>query len=605
MSYVTQYTYNLLGQLATITYPSGRVVTQSYDTIGRMASIASGGTTYLNGLSYNAAGETLGLTMGNGVQGSFTYNDHLQLQTLRYFKSGITPDPLNLAYDYTSATQANNNGQIQAVHYYTQPGAEDTNKSESFTYDSWFRLKAAQTVNVNVNTPGTWSLAWTYDRLGNRKQQTLTGGNLPGGIGQPSFTIDETTNRISGFSYDAAGNLTGDGSFTYAYDGANRMKQAQQVASPNTVTASTFFGPLRIKKVVGSSATIYVYSGSKLIAEYANGNTTPSKEYIYAGQTLLATAAGSSTIYHHPDHLSNRAETDSTGAVLRTAGNFPYGESWYESASDPVKFTTYSRDGGTGETGLDYAMFRHYNSGQGRFMGGDLMSGSIGSPQSLNRYSYTGNDPINGVDPLGLDTLCATPFITTVWSDGHKETITGSPVCVYWDPFFVGMVPVPGGSDQNKTDISRLRERLWKALVSDPNCLNFLGIGGAVGVLELVDTIPIDVGNYGSPEQGDAITTYGITLGGDLRPINPQIHINENGYFSKTGHTAMIGGIGGTPVGTGTPAFQAIVMFHELGHATGALPRDGSRANQSLENDKTIMEKCKDAINNFAKSSKE
>jgi RHS repeat-associated protein len=399
--YVTQYSYNLLGQLATITYPSGHVYTQSYDAVGRLASIANGANTYLSGLSYNAAGETLGLTMGNGVQGAFTYNDHLQLASLRYFKSGITPDPLNLAYDYTSATQPNNNGQIQAMHYYTQPGTEDTNKSESFTYDSWFRLKATQTINVNSSTAGTWSLAWTYDRLGNRKQQQLTGGNLPAGIGQPNFTIDESTNQISGFTYDLAGNLTNDGAFTYAYDGANRMKQAQQSASPNTVTSSTFFGPLRIKKAVGSTTTVYVYSGAKPIAEYVNGSL--SKEYIYAGSALLATIAGTSTTYHHPDHLSNRAETDSTGAVVRTAGHFPYGESWYESSADPMKFTTYSRDSGTGETGSDYAMFRQFNSGQGRFMSADILAGNVAAPQSANRYSYTGNDPINFDDPLGLD----------------------------------------------------------------------------------------------------------------------------------------------------------------------------------------------------------
>jgi hypothetical protein len=89
---------------------------------------------------------------------------------------------------------------------------------------------------------------------------------LPGGIGQPNFTIDETTNRINGFSYDLTGNLTSDGAFTYAYDGANRMTQAQQVASPNTTTASTYFGPLRIKKVVGSATTLYLYSGGKPIA---------------------------------------------------------------------------------------------------------------------------------------------------------------------------------------------------------------------------------------------------------------------------------------------------------------------------------------------------
>jgi RHS repeat-associated protein len=404
--YVIQYTYNLLGQLATITYPSNRVVTQNYDSVGRRASIADGANTYLSGLSYNAAGETLALTMGNGVQGAFTYNDHLQLASLRYFKTGLTPDPLNLAYDYTSAAQPNNNGQIQAVHYYTQPTVEDQTKSESFTYDAWSRLKAAQTLTVNANTPGTWSLAWTYDRLGNRKQQVLTGGDLPGGIGQANFTIDETANRINGFTYDSAGNLTGDGVNTYSYDGSNRLKQIGVGAA-----AYTYFGPLRIKKINGGLTTIYIYSNNKPIAEYVGStNPTLSKEYIYAGSTLLATIAGTSTTYHHPDHLSNRAETDSTGNPARSFGHFPYGEVWYETAADQTKFTTYTRDGGTGETGLDYAMFRTYNSGQGRFFSADLLGGDLNAPTSLNRYAYTENDPENSIDPFGLSSYDVVSF---------------------------------------------------------------------------------------------------------------------------------------------------------------------------------------------------
>jgi RHS repeat-associated protein len=469
--YLTQYSYNLLGQLATITYPSTHVVTQSYDMIGRIASIAGGGTTYLSGLSYNAAGETLGLTMGNGVQGAFTYNDHLQLASLRYFKSGITPDPLNLGYDYTSATQTNNNGQIQAMHYYTQPGTEDTNKSESFTYDAWFRLKAAQTINVNVNTAGTWSLGWTYDRLGNRKQQTLTGGNLPGGIGQPNVTINESTNQISGFTYDSAGNLTNDGSFTYAYDGANRMKQAQQVASPNTVTASTYFGALRIKKVVGATMTRYLYSGSKLIAEYVNGSTTPSKEYIYGGSTLLATIAGTTTTYHHPDHLSNRAETDGTGAVVRSFGSFPYGDSWYESAADPMKFTTYTRDSGPGESGLDYAMFRHYNSGQGRFMSADLRGGRLSSPQALNRYRYAGGDPVNLMDPFGLEPLTCAPGMTRIYNGN------GPGYCVPdWEPELTSPdeAPARSGGGQKKDDCHIFADMVEQIANSSSNLQQFM-----------------------------------------------------------------------------------------------------------------------------------
>ena len=78
-SYPIQYAYNLAGELTQITYPSGRVVTPSYDAAGRLNQIASAGTNYLSQAAYNAAGETLGFTYGNGVQASFGYNTRLQL----------------------------------------------------------------------------------------------------------------------------------------------------------------------------------------------------------------------------------------------------------------------------------------------------------------------------------------------------------------------------------------------------------------------------------------------------------------------------------------------------------------------------------------------
>ena len=56
-------------------------------------------------------------------------------------------------------------------------------------------------------------------------------------------------------------------------------------------------------------------------------------------------------------------------------------------------------------SGLDHTWWRKYESTSGRWTSPDPLSGSIADPQSFNHYSYTGNDPVNFVDPSGLDPL--------------------------------------------------------------------------------------------------------------------------------------------------------------------------------------------------------
>lgn|GEM_PF-4378227 len=62
--------------------------------------------------------------------------------------------------------------------------------------------------------------------------------------------------------------------------------------------------------------------------------------------------------------------------------------------------STYESDG---ETGSDYAVNRQFYQAVGRFARVDPFKGSNNTnPQSLNRYSYVQNDPINADDPVGL-----------------------------------------------------------------------------------------------------------------------------------------------------------------------------------------------------------
>jgi RHS repeat-associated protein len=116
---------------------------------------------------------------------------------------------------------------------------------------------------------------------------------------------------------------------------------------------------------------------------------------------LLAKIESGAVEYYHPDQLSVRLMTDSSGNVIGQQAHYPFGEQWYaQNTTTKWFFTRYERDA---ESGNDYATFRYNVNRLGRFSQPDLLAGSIGDPQSLNRYAYVRGDPVNLVDPLGLD----------------------------------------------------------------------------------------------------------------------------------------------------------------------------------------------------------
>jgi RHS repeat-associated protein len=92
------------------------------------------------------------------------------------------------------------------------------------------------------------------------------------------------------------------------------------------------------------------------------------------------------------------------GTLVENHRTFPNGESWQKGLNPNFAqaFTTYDRDA---DTHLDYAMARHYASTEGRFMTPDPghVGANIYDPQSFNAYAYAGGDPINNIDPEGLD----------------------------------------------------------------------------------------------------------------------------------------------------------------------------------------------------------
>jgi RHS repeat-associated protein len=431
-TYTTSYQYNLMGETTQTTYPSGRVVQQSVDPIGRLCAVAQTSTScssntnpFASGYAYNTASEIMGLNYGNGVVATFGYSpDRLQLTSITDVKGASTL--FSLSYAYGAA--GTNNGQIAGV-----TDNVDNGRTVNYTYDNLSRLNTAVTVG-STNYP-KWGLSFAYDRYGNRTAQTVTAGTGPSN----SVTVSATTNRIttSGYSYDASGNMTNDGSNTLTYDGENRTITSSGSLGSGTYTYDG--NGLRVKKVSGSTTTVSVYSSGKVIAEYLNGAapSSPTNEYIYGAGQLIAAIQSGTTYYHHNDHLSLRVRTSSTGGIQDQRATYPFGESWYATASDEWTFTNYQRDS---ESGNDYAWARYHVNRLGRFSSPDPVRGTTSDPQSLNRYAYVTNDPINHSDPTGLcksgllvvgdKVLCHSARPLGAPSDGAGGWLGGS-----YDPF--------------------------------------------------------------------------------------------------------------------------------------------------------------------------
>jgi len=111
-----------------------------------------------------------------------------------------------------------------------------------------------------------------------------------------------------------------------------------------------------------------------------------------------------STQYFLSDRLSARMTLDSSGTVLGRQAHLPFGEDFAGSGTqEKHHFTQYERDS---EAGTDYAVNRQYATSVGRFMRVDPVAPAVTLTQVLNRYSYTGNDPVNAFDPDGRVTVC-------------------------------------------------------------------------------------------------------------------------------------------------------------------------------------------------------
>jgi RHS repeat-associated protein len=403
--YTTSYQFNTASQHTQITYPSGRVININHGNMGRLSSLADGaGPIYVNSVTYNAAEQVTGFTLGNGVTESFGYDPNrlLLVSQTATASGGPTGGLINLNYHYDASAGQNGTGTTagNAAKLMSVSGTiNGTTESANYTYDLLNRLATSSQTTNGVSAQRRFA----FDRLGNRTGvwDAVTGGNqiqtvtLEQSAGVPTNRI-ATVNGV-GYSYDPAGNVTNDGSHSYVYDAENRVTSVDGSAAAYSYDHRNW----RVKKVVGSSITHYVWEAGRVLAEHNGSNGTAIVDYIRLAGAMVAKVQSGSTQYLLSDRQSVRMTLDSSGNVIGRQAHLAFGEDFAESGTqEKHHFTSYERDA---ESGQDYAVNRFHNFNVGRFTSADRVTGTPANPQSWNRYSYGMNDPVNRSDQAGLD----------------------------------------------------------------------------------------------------------------------------------------------------------------------------------------------------------
>jgi|GEM_PF-946750 len=357
-TYSLFFAYDLDGRIASLTYPSGRVVNYGYDTSGRLNNFAgnlgTGGSsrTYSTGHVYDAADRLKKEQFGTdaAIYNKLWYNPRGQMSEIRVStgytgESDVTWNRGKIINDYTlqctgvACNGSDNNGNLrkQTVGVPNDdPNSNPVTWYQQYEYDTINRI--TQVNEFNEQAAPLWKQWFKYDRFGNRR---IDVSNTSPDIPRPDFEVELATGRLLGIGdlalsatqrkmrYDNAGNLTNDswtsfgnstaGVITRTYDAENRMTSALDRDAGTTQYSYDGKGQ-RVRRTITNKPEVWQVYGlnGELLAEYpANGDPlAPQKEYGYRNGQLLITAEPGTASAASPIALASAPYNNGPGIQL-------------------------------------------------------------------------------------------------------------------------------------------------------------------------------------------------------------------------------------------------------------------------------------------------
>ncbi len=400
------------GRVQTVTYPNGQTTTYAYYPVAqdlRLQEIhhKKPDTTTLNkfNYTYDAIGniktwtQQMDLNPANAYDFDYDRADQLTLGTFR--TSDPTPSLLTryrYAYDPAGNRTAEQiDDAVTAASYDNMNRLLSQQPGGALLFGGTVSEPATVTVGGKPATvSSTNQFSGTVPVPSATSQVAVQATDPSGNIRTNTYEVTQAGTAKS-FTYDANGNMTGDGTKTYEWDAENRLTVVKEGGSP--LATFTYDGTgRRSTKASGGVTTTYVYDGPQFLEERPSAGST--KRYVYGPgiDRPLAQIMGGTTTYNVADHLGSIVRTtDSVGGPTVTRQYDPWGNPIQGSTTSGYAFTGREWDA---ESGIYYYRARYYDPKVGRFISEDPVSLSRGLPSNL--HIYAANDPVSRKDPLGL-----------------------------------------------------------------------------------------------------------------------------------------------------------------------------------------------------------
>ena len=225
---------------------------------------------------------------------------------------------------------------------------------------------------------------------------------------------------------------------------------------------------------------------------------------------------------------------------------------------------------------------RRYAGKWHRFVQPDPSEGSydMSNPQSFNRYAYVQNDPVNFIDPLGLDpnidigtffagdVVAEQGMVGTFGFDGELGMVITPKKPEMPEPQNPATVKNATPDQQNR--FNDAFNELWKRLHANDgknSCANLFG-----GIKNAEKALKNTNFNFGSTKNPGA---WAETLGKNITIAS------DKGFMNTSGSVTFQVGFDlsraqAFNISLDNVQSAAFILLHELGHRTGTLNPDGN-----------------------------